>query len=69
MAAVLTDNIFKCIFLKGNDKIQIQISLNFPRSPINNKKSFVQIMAWHCIGNKPLPEIMMAFFTGAYMQH
>ena len=35
MAAILADDIFKCIFLNENDIILIQISLKFvPRSPI-----------------------------------
>ena len=37
MAAILTDNIFKCIYLNENDRILIQSSLKFvPRSPIDN---------------------------------
>ena len=37
MAAILADDIFKCIFLKENDKILIPISLKFvPISPIDN---------------------------------
>ena len=36
MAAILADNIFKCIFLNENDKIPIQISLKFiPECPID----------------------------------
>ena len=34
MAAILTDNIIKCIFLTENDKIPIQISLKLV--PDNN---------------------------------
>ena len=42
MAAILADNIFKCIFLNENDRIPIQISLKFvPRSPIGNKPTLV----------------------------
>ena len=60
MAAVLADNIFKCIFLNENDRIQIQISLKFiPKSPIDNKPALVHVMAWRLIGDKPLPELMM----------
>ena len=55
-----------CIFLNENDRIQMQISLKFvPRSPIVNKPAFVQVMAWCWIGDKPLPEPMMAQFTDA----
>ena len=42
MAAVLADDILKFIFLNENDRIQIQISLQFiPRSPIDNKPALV----------------------------
>ena len=70
MAAILADDIFKCIFFNENDIIPIQISLIFfPRSPIDNKPALVQVMAWRRIGDKPLPEPMMAQFTDAYMWH
>ena len=70
MATILADDIFKCIFLNENDKIPIQISLKFaPRSPIVNKPTLVQVMAWHRIGDKPIPEPMMVQFTDAYMRH
>ena len=70
MAAILADDIFKCIFLNENDKIMIQISLKFiPRSPIDNKSVLVQVMAWRRTGDKPLPETMMTQFTDAYMRH
>ena len=37
MAAILADDIFKCIFLNENGRIQIQISLKYvPKSPIDN---------------------------------
>ena len=52
MAAILTDDIFKCIFLNENDRIPVQISLKFvPRSPINNKAALVQVMAWRRTGD------------------
>ena len=38
-----------------------------PKSPIDNKSSLVQIMAWRQIGNKPLPEPVMTHFNDAYM--
>ena len=42
MATFLADNLFKCIFLNENDRIQIHISLKFvPRSPIDNKAELV----------------------------
>ena len=70
MAAILADDIFKCIFLNENDRISIQIWLKFvPRSPIDNKPALVQAMAWRRIGDKPLPEPMVVQFTDAYMWH
>ena len=57
MAAILANNISKCIFLNQNGRITIQISLKFvPKSPIDNKPALVQVMAWHRTGDKPLPE-------------
>ena len=54
MAAGLADDIFKCIFLKENDMIPIQISMKFvPKSSIDNKPALVQVMAWRRIGDKP----------------
>ena len=56
MAAILADDNFKCILLNENDRIAIQISVNFvPRSPIDNKPVLVQVMAWRRRGDKPLP--------------
>ena len=60
MAAILTDDIFKCIFLNENDKIPIQVSLKFiARCPIDNKAVLVQVMAWRRTGDKPLPVSML----------
>ena len=60
MAAILADDILKCIFLNENDRIPIQISLKFvPRSLIDNKAALVEIMAWRQTGAKPLPEPVM----------
>ena len=70
MAAILADNIFNCIFLNENDKIQIQISLKYvSKSRIDNKPALVQVMAWRRIGDKPLSEPTLIQFTDAYMQH
>ena len=42
MAAILADDIFKCIFLNGNDRTLIQISLKFvPKGPIDNNPPLV----------------------------
>ena len=70
MAAILADDIFKCIFLNENNKMPIQISLKLvPRRPIDNKPALFQVMAWRQTGDKPLPEPMMAKFTDAHMRH
>ena len=70
MAAVLADDIYKCIFLNENVRIPIQISLKLvPRIPTENKASLVQVIAWHRTGDKPLPEPMVTQSTDAYMQH
>ena len=70
MAAILADDIFKCIFLDDNNRIMIQILLKFlPRSPFGNKAALVQLMAWRWTGDKPLPESTMAQFTVTYVQH
>ena len=70
MDAILADNNFKCNFVNENDRILIQVSLKFvPRSPIDNKPAFVQVMAWHLTGNKPLHVLMLTQFTDAYMWH
>ena len=46
MAAIVADDIFKCIVLHENCRITIQISLKLvPRSPMDNKAAFVQVMA------------------------
>ena len=70
MAAILADNIFKCIFFNEDDKILFQTSLKLvPRSPIDNKPGLVQVMAWRQTGDKPLPEPMLTQFTDAYKRH
>ena len=70
MAAILADDILKCIFMNENNRIMIQISVKFVRrSPTDNKPALVKVMAWHRTGNKPLPEPMLTQFTDAYMQH
>ena len=69
MAAIPAD-IFKSIFFNKNDKIPIQISLEFfPRSPIDNKPAMVQIMAWRLTGVKSLSEPVLTHVTDAYMRH
>ena len=56
----IPDDIFKYIFLNENVSISITISLKFaPKGPIENIPALVEIMAWHCPGDKPLSEPMM----------
>ena len=70
MAAVLADDIFKCIFLNENDNIPIEISLKLvPRGPSNNKSALVEVMARRRTGDKPLPEPVMTQFTDTHMRH
>ena len=70
MAAILANDIFKCIFLNEKVRISIKISLKFvPKGPIDNESALVQVMAWRRTGDKPLPEPMLTQFTDAYMRH
>ena len=70
MAANWADNIFNRIFLNENVWISIKISPNFvPKSPIDNKPAWVQVLAWRRTGDKPLPEPMSTQFIDAYMRH
>ena len=52
----------------------MKISLKFaPKGPINNIAAFVQTMAWHRTGNKPLSEPMVVILQitdlDAYLRH
>ena len=69
MAAILADDIFKCIFLNEKARISIKISLKFvPKGPIDNESALVQVMAWRRTGDKLLPEPMLTQYTDAYMR-
>ena len=59
------EDTFKRIFLNENDRILIEILLEFvPKGPINNIPALVQIMAWCRPGDKPLFEpIMVTLLT------
>ena len=65
MTAIL-DDIFKRIFLNENVWISIKISLMFV--PFDNRSTFVQVIAWHQISDKPLPEPMMTQFNDTWSQ-
>ena len=71
MAAILVDDIFKCIFLQEkNYRNPIQISLKLvSKGTIDNKPALNQVMVWRRTSGKPLSEPMMTQFTDAYMQH
>ena len=70
MAAIMADNIFKCIFLNEKFRILIKIWLKFIRKgPIDNNLALVWIMAWRWIGDKPLSEPMLIQFIDTYMPH
>ena len=69
MAAILADDIFKCIFVNENHRILVEISLKFvPRGPIDNNPALIKRMAWRQIGSKPLSEPMLTRFIDAYMR-
>ena len=58
--AAITDNIFKYISVNEKFCILINISLKFvPKGPINNIPALVRVMAWRCVGDKPLSEPML----------
>ena len=60
MAAILADDIFKCIFMNEKFCISIKISLKFvPNGQIDNKSALVEVMAWGQTGDKPLREPML----------
>ena len=64
------DNIFESFFLNQNYCIFIKISLKYvPEGSVNNMSSFAQVMAWHCLGYKPLPELKMNKFIDTYASH
>ena len=68
--AASADDIFKYIFMNEKLCIFIWISLKFvPTGPADNKSALVQVMAWHQIGVKPLPESMLIQSNNANMQH
>ena len=67
---LFTYYIFRCIFMNEKFYILITISLKFvPKGSIHKNPALIQIMAWRRIGDKPLSEPMLIWFTGAYMRH
>ena len=50
--------------------ILIPISENFvPVGLFDNKLASLQVMVWCRIGDKPVPEPMLTWFTEAYIWH
>ena len=46
-------------------RILLNISLkSVPKETIDNKSAFVQVMAWHQIGEKSLHETMLTHMSG-----
>ena len=69
MAAISQTIFFKRIFLYENVWISIKISVKFvPGEPIDNILALVQIIAQRRIGDKPLSEPKVAWFTDSYMR-
>ena len=67
-AGILQKTFSNVFFLNGHLHILIQIQLKFvQKGEIDNKLPFVQIMAWCCIGTKPLSKPEMSQFTDKYM--
>ena len=65
-----TDDIFIRIFVNEKFYIFIEISLKFvPKGPITNDPALPQVMAWRRIGDKPLSEPMLTWFTDTYIRH
>ena len=65
-----TDDIFKWILINKKFCILIWISLKFvPKGPIDNKSALIKVMAWWWIGNKSLPEPILAQSTDMYAVH
>ena len=67
MAAILTGNIFKRIFL--NENSNSNFTETCPRSAIDSKSELVQVMARRRTGDEPLPEQLLRQFTDEYMLH
>ena len=64
------DDVFRSIFVNEKFCILVKISLKFvPKGPIDNNPAQVQIMVWCRLGDKPLSEPMLTWFTDAYMRH
>ena len=64
MAAICADDIFMFIFFNENVWIWIKISLKFvPKGPVSNNTALVQVMVCRLLGDKPLSEPLMVWFT------
>ena len=64
------NDIFKCISLNENFWFLNRIALKYVHQDLTiNMATFVQIIALHQSGDKPLSEAMLVWFTNAYMHH
>ena len=54
-------------FLEWKSLYFVKISRKFvPKGPIDNNPALVQMMTWRRIGDKPLSEPMLTWFTDIY---
>ena len=61
---------FQMHFRKYKFCILSKISQKFlPTGPIDHYPALIHTMTWHRIGDKPLFEPMLTWFTGTYMRH
>ena len=65
LTADLADDILKYIFI--NEKFRMPLKF-IPRCPIDNNQALVKIIVSCWLGDKPLSEPMLAWFTDAYMR-
>ena len=64
-----TNNNCRCIFVKENFCSLIKIAQKFvPKGPVDYNPALIKIMAWRWIGDKPLSEPMLTWFTETYMR-
>ena len=70
MAIIFAHGILKYIFLNANIFIFIEISLRFVAKGSfdnDNESAWVQRMAWHRTGDKPLSEPIVVWFSDIYL--
>ena len=56
------ESISKFKFLNENDNSLIKVSINFvPKGTVGSMSVLVYVLAWHWIGDMPLPETEMSY--------